>query len=152
MNLKSEKTTVDGIVFETTQYPAMRGLELLGRLTKVLGPTLGALASADPDAELESLGPVLAVALRDLEPEQLSKLAIAVLSGTTATITSPTGATLVTLDSVDNLNLVFSSRLMVMFKVAVHAIKVNFGDFIDGSALGAPRTPAPSVKFGYLPD
>ena len=146
MNLKSAQTTVDGIVFETTQFPAMRALELMGRLTKVLGPTLGALASADPDAELDSLGPVLAMALKDLEPKELSAIAVELLAGTTALVQGAAGMTLVTLGSRENLDLVFSSRLFALFKVAVHAIKVNYGDFIGGSGLGVPRRQEPSAS------
>lgn len=145
MNLKSDKTTVDGILFETTQFPAMRALELMGRLTKVLGPTLGALASADPDAEMDSLAPVLAVALKDLEPKELSTIAIELLAGTSALVQGASGMSLVTLNSRENLDLVFSSRLFALFKVAVHAIRVNYGDFIGGSGLGAPRPQEPSA-------
>lgn len=146
MNLKSASTTVDGITFETTQFPAMKALELMGRLTKVLGPTLGALASADPEAEMDSFGPVLAMALKDLDPKELSAIAVELLQGTTALVQSATGQTLVQLGSRENLDLVFSSRLSALFKVAVHAIKLNYGDFIGGSGLGAPRRQEPSAS------
>ena len=144
MNLKQEKITVDDIEFVTQQFTAMRGLELMGRLVKVLGPTFGALASANPDAEIDSLAPVLAVALKDFDQKELTSLVLDVLNGTTAHIKSSLGVQPYQLDSKEKLDLVFSGRLKAMFKVAIHAIKVNYGDFLDGSVLGAPQAQAPS--------
>lgn len=146
MKLKRESITIDGIVFETQEFPAMDGLELMGRLVQVLGPTLGALASANPEQDLEALAPVLATALKDLKPAELSKLACEVLAGTTATVDTPTGPIRHDLGDRNKLNLVFSGRLKALFKVAVHAIKVNYGDFMGGSDASAPQTPAPSAE------
>lgn len=140
-NLKYEETEIDGIKFATQQYAAMRSFELMGKLASTIGPALGALSMADEGTDLEKLAPVLAVALRDVDPTKLGALVIDVLTGTTATITEDHKVTRVDLNSVKNIDRVFSGRLMTMFKVLVHALKVNYSDFGFGSANeSAPKT------------
>lgn len=143
--LKSEPVTLDGIEFTTTQFPAMMGFEMLGRLVKVLGPALDVLTGADPETEIEDLAPVLAATLKDMKPSDLSALVIDLLRSTTAKISDPTGGRLIDLGSKDAINLVFSGRLMIMFKVLVHAIKVNYWDFFAGSVPSAPPAPKPAA-------
>jgi hypothetical protein len=142
--LKTETTTIDGILFTTTQLPAMRGFELLARLVKMIGPALGALTSADPTADLSAMAPALAGALTNINPQEASALVVDIFSCTTALISDSTGGRQVQLSDRTNIDLVFSSRLKVMFQVLAHAIKVNFGDFSGGSAPAAPLPPAPS--------
>lgn len=144
MNLKYEETELDGIRFGTTQYPAMRGLELMGRLAQTIGPALGALSMSDMETELDKFAPVIAVALRDLKPAELTSLAVDILSGTTATITEGNAVKRVDLMSREALDRVFSGRLMTMFKVVLHALKVNYADFGFGSA--TPNESAPETK------
>lgn len=144
LNLKYEETEIDGVRFGTTQYAAMRGLELMGRLAQTVGPALGALSMADMETDLDKFAPVIAVALRDLKPEELTSLTIAILSGTTATITEANTVKRVDLMTRESLDRVFSGRLMTMFKVILHALKVNYADFGFGSA--APTESAPENK------
>jgi len=142
-NLKYEEVEIDGIKFGTTQYGAMRSLELLGKLAKTIGPALGAISSADMNTDLEKFAPVLAVALRDLQPAELSDLTLDILKGTTATITDGSGnMKRVDLMSRESLDRVFSGRLMTMFKAVMHALKVNYSDFGFGSAAPSESAPA----------
>ncbi len=146
MKLKSESITLDGIEFTTTQFVALVGFKLELRLIKLIGPALLALASADPGANvlsaLGSLGSELAGALASLDPSEAIQLAQEVLAGTTATLRDPTGGREVILATAENINLVFSGRLRTMHQVLMHAIKVNFGDFMPGSAPAAPTLQA----------
>lgn len=143
-NLKHEETEIDGIKFSTTQYGAMRGLELLGKLAKTVGPAMGALSSAETGTDIEKFAPVIAVALRDLQPNELVSLSVDILSGTSATITDNNTMRRVDLVNRDALDKVFSGRLTTMFKVLLHALKVNFSDFGFGSA--APSESAPKAE------
>jgi hypothetical protein len=144
MNLKYEETEIDGIRFGTTQYGAMRGLELMGRLAQTIGPAFGALSMADETTEMDKFAPVIGLALRDLKPAELSSLVIDILAGTTATVTEGSSVKRYDLLTKESLDRVFSGRLMTMFKVVLHALKVNYSDFGFGSA--TQTASAPEVK------
>lgn len=138
--LKTETKTIDDLTVETTQFPAMRAFTLLGKLVKVAGPALGALSGVDASTDLTTLGPVIASALSDLDPDAATTLALEVLASTVAKLETPTGIRNVALNSRENIDLVFSSRLRTMFQVLGFAISVNYRDFIPGSAPAAPQT------------
>lgn len=141
-NIKSEEYEIDGVKFTTTQYGGFKALELMGELAQVIGPALGVLSSADPNTPLEQLAPVLAMALRGLKPDEISSLALKVLSGTTATIEENGTFRRVDINGKDNFDRVFTGRLMTMFKVALKSLQVNYADFGFGSA---PIESAPSL-------
>ena len=143
LNLKTETLEADGIRFDTTQFAAFRGLELMGRLVTTIGPALGVLSAADPEASLESMAPVIAGALRGLQPTEVSSLALEILASTSATYQD--GSTLRRVDilSKEAFDRVFSGRLKTMFKVLIHALKVNYSDF--GLGGGVSETP-PQVE------
>lgn len=143
-NLKYEETEIDGIRFGTTQYGAMRALELMGKLAQTIGPALGALSAADMTTELEKFAPVIGIALRDLKPAELSSLVIDVLSGTTATVTEEGKIRRSDLMTREQIDRVFSGKLMTMFKAILHALKVNYADFGFGSV--TQNENAPEVK------
>ncbi len=132
--LKTEKVTVDGIEFQTTQFPAMRAFELLARLVKSLGPAVGALTNLDPTMDLTHAGPQLMAGLATLNPAEAAKLVEEVLTCTTALVDNK----LIPLNSRENIDVVFSSKLKMMFKVLGHALKVNYQDFSAGSDPAAP--------------
>lgn len=142
-NLKYEEVTYDGIKFGTQQYGAMRSLELLGKLAKAVGPVMGALSEMDMNAtDLDKYAPLLAYALKDVEPNQLTALVVDVLAGTSATLTDDKGVVKrVDLLGKEALDRVFSGRLIMMFKVVLHALKVNFADFGFGSATQTESAP-----------
>lgn len=143
MSLKYEEVEIDGIKFGTRQFAAMRGLQLMGRLAKTIGPALGVLSTADPNTPLEQLAPVLAAALTNLNPEDLGILALEILSGTTATMEDEGNLRRVDILSVNDFNKVFAGGLMTMFKAVLHALKVNYSDFGLG---GAPKSSAPKTE------
>lgn len=116
MSLKTEEATIDGIVFSTTQFGAMRALELMGRLAQTIGPAMGVLSTANPDTPVEKLAPVLASALANLKPNELGSLALAVLANTSATITDGDKLRRLDILSVEDFNKVFSGKLMTMLQ------------------------------------
>lgn len=135
-NLKTVSEDIDGIQFSTTQLDAFRSLELMGKLAQAVGPAIGAM-TAEGETDMDKFGPVLGAALRDVKPQDLGPLALDILKNTSATITE--NSTLVRVDILDKnaFNRVFSGRMTTMFKALVHALKVNYADFGDGSASSA---------------
>ena len=140
MSLKCEEITIDGYRFITTQFTAMRSFTLLGKLAKTIGPALGVLTNANPDANIASLAPQLATAMMGMDPEEATKLAAQVL-GSTMAIT-PAGVKHEFSDSTQ-IDQVFNGRLGRMFKVLGFVLRVNYGDFLGGSGDAvAPQSPA----------
>lgn len=149
MNLKSESVEFDGIIFETTQFPAMRAYGLLARLVKVIGPAMSVLAGADKDTRLEDMGPVLGGALANVTPAEAQSLLLEIFGSSTAQVTDQTGPRILQLGTQAGVDQVFTGRLKVMFKVLAHALKVNFGDFSEGSDQedqAAPVTTSPQAS------
>lgn len=146
--IKTVSERIDDIDFKTTQLPAMQSFTLLTRLTKVAGPVFTALGTMQGQGDLLELVPLLSHALKDMNPEEMTALALEVLKGTSAVVQDPLRGTrqidLLTPPSVD---LVFSGRLLTMLKVMLHAIKTNYGDFLPGSDPSAPEltTPTPNA-------
>ncbi len=142
--LTSEIKTIDGISFEVTQFPAMRGFALLAKLLKLLGPAIGALGSVQgisADTDISAIGPALSTAFMSLDPDQASALALDILKCTAATISDEKGMRRVELSSSQSVDLVFSSRLKTMLQVLVFAVQVNYRDFFSGSVPSAPTIP-----------
>ena len=142
MSLKTEPVEIDGIKFETTQFPAMAAFRLMARLIKVIGPAMGVLKGATKDTTLESLAPALGAALSNVSPDEAQSIALEILKCTTAEV----GGVLIGLTGQAPVDQVFSGRLSMLFKVLAHALKVNYGDFSEGSDPAAPQTPAPSAS------
>lgn len=136
--LKQETQSIDGISFTVTQFPAMRGFTLFGKLVKTIGPALSALSGLDPQADVIKVAPVIASALRDLDPEAASALALEIFASTSAIIDTPSGPRNVQVNTRENVDIVFMGKLMTMFKALAFAVQVNFGDFFGGSAPDAP--------------
>lgn len=131
--LKTEVIEIDGVEYSTTQFAAMRAMRILAMLIKVAGPAIGALAGAKRDAQLTAVMPELQRAFATMDPGEFESLALSLLSGTSATIQGPQGPRRVEFTSAKVVDQVFSGRLGTMFKVIAHAVKVNYGDFAEGS-------------------
>lgn len=144
MNLKTEAITLDGIVFETTQFPAMRAYGLMAKLLKQLGPAMAILAEVDGETQMSALAPVLGGAMSNVEPVEAQKLLVEILAGTTAQTNDALGGRVVSLGDVKAIDDVFSGRLVVLFQVAAHALKVNYSDFFGVSARAAATPQAGS--------
>lgn len=128
--VKQETQEIDGISFTCTQFAAMRAFTLFGRLVKTIGPAISVLSGANPDDDVAILTPMLAAALKDLEPEAASSLAAEVLAGTIAIVDGKN----VALNSTQNIDRVFTGRLPTMFRALAFAVKTNYSDFFAEAA------------------
>lgn len=130
-NIKTETSTIDDLEVTITQFPARAASRLLHKLGKGILPALGALGGIQ-DSPLAALGPVLGDLLGSMTEEESDDLLGKILAGTSVLWQGK----MVPLSQTGMIDLVFSGRLVTMYKVAVQAVKVNFGDFI-AAALGA---------------
>ncbi len=133
MALKTVPLVIDDIEFSTTQFPAMRALEVMVSLQRLT-------AGMNPNTQLTAAAPGL---LSGLDGPSAKKLVLDLLECTTALIRTPV-AKIVTLNKQETIDLVFSGKLKVLFQVVAHAIEVNFGDFSEGSDELAPQTQTPA--------
>lgn len=117
--LKTVSKTIGDLEFQTTQFPAVKALEIMSSLQK--------LQSSD-----------MSRAMGNLKPGEAKALFLEVLQCTTTIIETPQGKKLITFDKQESLDRVFSGRLKMMFQVLEHAIEVNYGDFNEGSVDPAP--------------
>jgi hypothetical protein len=135
--IKQESQYIDGREFTVRQFPAMKGFPIFARFVKTVGPALAVLQGANPEADVTSVAPAIATALKDLDPDAATALAAEMLSGTSTT--SANGA--VVLNNPDVINAVFGGNLGLMFKVLAFSAKVNFGDFFSaGGEMIVPGT------------
>jgi hypothetical protein len=132
MALKTVQLKIDDIEFSTTQFPAMRALEVMVNLQRLT-------AGMNPDQSLAQAAPHL---MAGLDGPAARKLVMDLFESTTALLRTPTHK-IVTLNSQANIDLVFNGKLKMLFQVVAHAIEVNFGDFGEGSDGPAPLTQTP---------
>ena len=134
MGTQMKSVTIDGVEFQTDQFPAMHALEVLAQLVRVAGPALSILSSANPETELSDLAPQLGAALSGLKPADANELVRKLLSQTRAFVQAKDGGTrIVELTTEEKINQVFSGKLKVLFQVVGHSIRTNYGDFSEGS-------------------
>lgn len=144
MARKVEKLQLPGLEISTQQHPATRGFRLLTRLAKTLGPVLGALGGIeDLNADLMStaLAPVLAGALSHVDPSEAESLMQEILVCTDVIVSDGGKPRRIDLMSQENIDTVFDGRLLDLFKVVAHAIRVNFSDFIGGLVPAVAEAP-----------
>lgn len=138
MNLKSESKTLSDsqgdIEVTTTQFPAMKSFGLLAKLAKTVGPALGALMKLDPKTEISASVDGLAAAFSELDADTATRLVPEILAGTTVTLDGK----MFDFTRKENIDLVFSGRLGLMFQTLGHALQVNYRDFSAGSDPAAP--------------
>lgn len=132
-NLNSATITLHGVVYETTQFPAMRSFGLLARLAKVLGPAMVGMADMTGEEDVRALVPVLGAALANVSPQEAQSIVLELFSCTTAEIVEGHGARLENLGTQQAVDRVFSGKLGDMFHLLAHVMKVNYGDFFGGS-------------------
>jgi hypothetical protein len=135
MALKTVSLTVGDIEFQTTQFPAMRALEVMVSLQRLAAPAQG----VNSNTQLSNAAPAL---MANLEPGAARKLVLDLLECTTALVRTPQSR-LIPLNKQENIDFIFSGKLKMLFDVMGHAIEVNFGDFSEGSEDPAPTTQTP---------
>lgn len=135
MNLKEEETEIEDLKFSTQQFPAMRAFALLAKITKAVGPALMSLMQTHADSDLAS-GETMATAFAQMDPDQATRLVPEILASTSCTLTDGKE---MSFSKKENIDIIFSGRLGMMFKVIGHALKVNYSDFSSGSVPAAPK-------------
>lgn len=132
--LKTVPITIGDIEFQTTQFPAMKALEVM-----VMLQNMSATNNVPSTASLTQATPQL---MASMTPQGVRQLVLGLLQSTQAILRVPV-ARIVTLDKQETIDLVFSGKLKMLFDVMAHAIEVNFGDFSEGSESPAPLNPTP---------
>jgi hypothetical protein len=142
MGLVRQERLIDGSTFSVTQLPAMRGVKMLNRLFRVLGPPAARALGGVNVAELASRGlagldvgalaeavPLLADRLTEAELEALVRELLE-----TATID---GRPLM-----PTFDLTMQGRVGTVLKLVGFALEVNYGSFFDvlGGAARAATT------------
>ena len=131
--LLEEEKEIGGIRFYTKQLPATRGFTLFTRLVKTAGPVIAALGGVNPEADMISaIGP-LAEGLKNLNPDEVVDLALAVMVNTYAVIPEQSGDRKLDINKA-NFDRIFNGRLKNVFEVLAFVIKVNFQDFFGDSS------------------
>lgn len=131
--LLEEEKEIGGIRFYTKQLPATRGFALFTRLVKTAGPVIAALGGVNPEADMISaIGP-LAEGLKNLNPDEVVDLALAVMVNTYAVIPEQSGDRKLDINKA-NFDRIFNGRLKNVFEVLAFVIKVNFQDFFGDSS------------------
>jgi hypothetical protein len=129
---------IDGIKFTVRPLPGMKGLTMLPRLNKVLGPAIAALGAGSDASKgsvnFESLKDALALLGERLTESEMESLTRGLLYGTTFQPTdgTPGGELLPQFD------LVMQGRPETALKLLAFAVEVNYSGFLPGLlALGA---------------
>jgi len=135
--IKQETRFIEDMQFTCTQFAAMRAFTMLGKLAKTIGPVITVLSGVDPQTDIVTIAPQLADAMKDLDPDATTALAVEMLSNTTVTLNGQP----IPLNSETNINLAFSGKLMVMFRVLAFALGVNYGDFFSAIGPAAAQQP-----------
>lgn len=142
---RTEQVNLDGVTYSITQYPATRGQQLLVKLMKVFGKSLGLLADqAKGGVDLMSLEvtSVIEALVANLEPEESTALIKEILTGTQV----HDGGHIREI----NFDLDFAGRYLHLGKLLKEVLVFQYGDFLGGLAtLGqgaARKNPQPAVS------
>lgn len=140
--LRQEEQTIDGMRFTCQQFGAMRGFHLLARLVKSIGPAISVLQSVDPESDIKDIAPAIAVALKDLDADIVTALAVEILAGTSAILPGSSGGMRnIQLDNQSNIDMVFNGKLPTMFQALAFAVKVNYAEFFSGAGAQSGTLP-----------
>jgi len=73
-----------------------------------------------------------------LNPDDVPDLVVKILEGTAVLVPDDAGGRQISLNKRENVDVVFTGSLMMMFKAIGFALQVNYRDFRSGSAPAAP--------------
>jgi hypothetical protein len=130
-----DKTTSKAATYSVTQLPAFRGLKMLARLTRTVGPALAKLANAEQGGEIDlsSLGDAVGALCEKLTDAEIDGITRELLFSSTV----DEQPLLAQFDSH------FAGKPELALQVLAFAVEVNFGGFFDAArgALAARKTP-----------
>jgi hypothetical protein len=154
MGIETRSKEIDGSTYTVAQLPAMRGLKLLNRIGRSVGPPLTALmGAADPMAtvaqmEIGSIAPAARELFDRLTESELESIIKALCE--TVQVTED-GKTMPLLPVFD---LHFAGRYDKLFHVVWFAMEVNYGDFfgdLAGKLAGLGNRPSPTAASNTSP-
>jgi hypothetical protein len=143
--IQSQERTIGGTTYKVTQLGASTGLQLLVRLTKVLGPSIGELTKTGGANILDAKGDAVAGAIAKLA-EHLTYEDLAHTCDVLGEFTEILNGAKAMKLTREARELHFAGNYGELMRWIVFALEVNFGSFFGASGLGAVlrRDPAPS--------
>lgn len=140
MTLDTTSVEVGGVEIRSTQLPARRALRLLPLIAKAVGKVAPHLDSLDmgAEADLSSLGPLLADVVGSMSPDEADSL----ISGLLASTVIIDGNRKYELSDPARIDLAFRGRLGLMFRAAAIAFRCNYANFFEGASNPSPE-PSP---------
>lgn len=137
--MKEEHAEIDGLSVFTAPLPARRAGKLKVRILGILAPmgdvagnaVISEIAGAGLDgAEIRDLGKTVERVLRGVSGDLLDSLLCEILACSHVELDGKR----VWLGDGKGIDQVFTGRLMTMYRVAGHALVVNFRDFFDAAS------------------
>lgn len=137
MSAEIASEEIDGQVWEVSPYSATKGIKILAKLTKTIGPAFGSALGGAGSVEgmlnsgtgSDAIGKALDVLSRSLDEDGTVALVKDILAGV-----SVDGKPLMPI-----FDTVFQGRYSTLFKVVVFVLKTNYADFF-GSLTSASAT------------
>lgn len=139
MPLKIESKDINGLHVTTTQLPALRALNLLTRIGKIIAPILGSMPHVKSVKDLNTiaLNAALGSLFAQLGEDEAARLARQILVATKVTVDGK----FIELTTDNAINLVFDGRLGDLFSVIGFALEVNFAGFFPAKVGGGTDEP-----------
>jgi hypothetical protein len=118
---RSETKEINGHNYQCTQFSASKGLKMLHRLGKILGPSLSSLAGMNSE---------------NLQADMLGSAIGSLFANCSEAEFETTVKELLTTTTIDgraiNFDLDFAGDLGSLFKLLAFVLKVQYGNFFDG--------------------
>lgn len=126
MSQVTQEREIDGMSFAVTQLPGMRGLKLLARLGRVLGPAVAkALAGASNglkgEVDFEVMGEAVGTLFERLTEKELEEVTRELLQA----------ATVDNRPLLQGFDVTMQGKTLTILKVLLFAFEVNYGSFLD---------------------
>lgn len=137
--MKEEHAEIDGLPVFTAPLPARRAGKLKVRILAILAPmgdvagsaVISEIAGAGiGGAEIRDLGKTVDRVLRGVGGDQLDSLLCEIFAASHVELDGKR----IWLGDGKGIDQVFTGRLMTMYRVAGHALTVNFRDFFDAAS------------------
>ncbi len=141
-NAKSETQRIGDHDYECSQLTWGASTQLFGRLLKSLGPAMGTVAGASAVSKGlmgAEMGPAVKMLAKDLTADDVMYIVNKFLDQKAIKLKHDMGYKPMTMEMWD---LHFTGQFFNSLKVIVFALKVNFGDFLDGVRDAVGEAPA----------
>lgn len=120
--LEKIERTIDDQPYETTQFPAMKGMRIAVRLAKTFGGGIGEAASGGVESVMDmDISKVVQAIVGNLDEEATPQLIVDLLS------TTKRNDVQLTKEAIDK---VYAANYGELFKALQFVLEVNFGGFI----------------------